>query len=669
MRLQKLEPLFPPADQVQSLSLRAVLLRFLEQVKKNGYLGRDAVIRKTMLDECKGDRLEEVLATFSFAVVRNVLSDRAEETGEYPALAQTLAMENRGYAGERTELAVLKLAHQVVLSKGLREKNDARELYRDFSDLLGLKGRSIARRREQVKAAREKGEAASVTDDEKLDVWRLVRNNWAGNERWMETLLYGDANMRRDGLLSTPFDKVWRRVQAGRLSELDDRGSGLMEQLDSRVRLQQDRLRKWEGFRKTMIGDASARKNTTAANQSTPREGLGLNFTDHQSLHVGQASPRKKTSKTLETVSLTPEYANLIASFENELSKPKQPKTASVTAFLPKMPAPSKERVSAESFLSASTDVISELEDLDEDIPPPIEPVAPPVVTRLPQRRPSHRPTRSQKLAGERLPRPETTSDPEAEKPRGIRTSRPPPPVAPSENYVSPPASPTRAPKPYLRERSPTKELIARQSSQLGYPEPKIESYSTRDTEPAHDEAPKSPTQQQADDILASMSNASPSPAKPAKPRYTLSLDERTRLSMAGPSRSKLPDDEEDTLPLRKPKPLAPAPEPMREDDRDLEYEDIVARTRRSMVGFDAARQKAQLERRRSARKSRREGSQFYKAAEQFPRVEEEDHEDSALAEELMGAEQSYENVFMSRPRIQASPIPSPTGGLEELEE
>lgn len=620
-----------------------------------------------MLDECKGDRLEEVLATFSFAVVRKVVADRAEETGEHPALAQALAMENRGYTGERTELAVLKLAHQTVLSKRLREKNEARELYRDFSELLGLKGRSIARRREQVKAARERGGATDVTEDEKLDVWRLVRNNWAGNERWMETLLYGDANVRRDGLLSTPFDKVWRRVQAGRLSELDDRGSGLMEQLDSRVRLQQDRLRKWEGFRKTMIGDAAAKNSTAVTDQSTPREGLGLKFADHQSLHLGQTSPRKKASKTAEPVNLTPEYANLIASFEKDLSKPKQPKAASVAALLPKMPAPSRERVSAESLISTSTDVISELEDLDEDLAPPIEPVAPPVVTRLPQRRPSHRPTRSQKVAGERVARPETTSDPEVEKPRRIRTSKQQRPAEPSENYVSPPASPTRASRPYLHQRSPTKELIARQSIQLGHPEPKIEAYSA-DPEPAPEEAPKSPTQQQADDILTSMSNASPSPAKQAKPRYTLSLDERTRLSMAGPSRSKLPDDEEDTLPLRKSKP-APAPEPIREGDRDLEYEDIVARTRRSMVGFDAARQKAQLERRRSARKSRREGSQFYKAAEQFPRVTEEEHEESALAEELMGEEQSYENVFMSRPRIQASPIPSPTRELDDLEE
>ncbi len=65
---QKLQPFFPALEPLQSLNLRAALFRCLDQAKKNGVLGRDTVLRKTMLDECKGDRLEEVLAVFSIAV-------------------------------------------------------------------------------------------------------------------------------------------------------------------------------------------------------------------------------------------------------------------------------------------------------------------------------------------------------------------------------------------------------------------------------------------------------------------------------------------------------------------------------------------------------------------------------------------------------------------------
>ena len=81
------------------------------------------------------------------------------------------------------------------------------------------------------------------------------------------------------------------------------------------------------------------------------------------------------------------------------------------------------------------------------------------------------------------------------------------------------------------------------------------------------------------------------------------------------------------------------------------------------MIGFEKAVQKAHLERRRSQRRSkvppRREGSYF-------PKVEEESiQERTMLAEELM-AEEDMEAVFKSRPKIKASPLPSPTKEWDE---
>lgn len=94
--------------------------------------------------------------------------------------------------------------------------------------------------------------------------------------------------------------------------------------------------------------------------------------------------------------------------------------------------------------------------------------------------------------------------------------------------------------------------------------------------------------------------------------------------------------------------------------------EDLVSRTRRSMAGFDKAKQKAQMERRSSQRRSRvpsrREGSFF-------PRVDEAAaRERNVLTEELM-REEDMEAVFRSRSRVKASPIPSPTRELEDFGE
>ena len=148
------------------------------------------------------------------------------------------------------------------------------------------------------------------------------------------------------------------------------------------------------------------------------------------------------------------------------------------------------------------------------------------------------------------------------------------------------------------------------------------------------------------------MNNASPSPSKRSKPRHTLSLAERTRLSMA-PRGSSLFLEEEDaeldpTVTSATTPPTTAEPTALVDD----EPSDLVSRTRKSMAGFEKAKQKAQLERRRSQRRSKlppkREGSYF-------PR-----EEDTVIAEEMM-AEDDMEAVFRSRPKIAASPLPSPT--------
>ncbi|KAH0407058.1 hypothetical protein KCU90_g23381, partial [Aureobasidium melanogenum] len=69
----KLQPFFPPLEPIQSLNLRAALFRCLNELKKNDVLGREATLRKTMLDDCKGEKFEEVLLLFSAIVLRKQL--------------------------------------------------------------------------------------------------------------------------------------------------------------------------------------------------------------------------------------------------------------------------------------------------------------------------------------------------------------------------------------------------------------------------------------------------------------------------------------------------------------------------------------------------------------------------------------------------------------------
>jgi hypothetical protein len=102
-----------------------------------------------------------------------------------------------------------------------------------------------------------------------------------------------------------------------------------------------------------------------------------------------------------------------------------------------------------------------------------------------------------------------------------------------------------------------------------------------------------------------------------------------------------------------------------KEREKEAEPEkhaELIERTRKSMVGFEAAQQKAQMARRRSmkeAQKKQRESSYF-------PKVEEEPITAAVEAAELIEGDPDYEDVFKSRPKIKTSPAVSPSRGWAE---
>ncbi|KAF5537712.1 hypothetical protein FMEXI_9699 [Fusarium mexicanum] len=638
---KKLKPFFPPLDQTQSVNLRAALLRALEQAKKNGVLGRDAIVRKTMLDECRGERLEEVLAAFSSAVLKHVIAQEVATSGEHTALALGLALEDRGYKSDNTDLNTMVLAHKVAISRILNSKVAASSRFRDFADLLNVKEKGIARRKEALDAL-EGGK--TISEDARRELWRTLRNNWSGNERWMETLLYGDASTKKDGLLGMPFDRVWRRVQQGRLGELEEHSTGLLEQLDTRVRVQRERLQKWQTFRNRLSAD-QPKPSPSKAKQKEKENGIDFGFGAHEALHLGSGSPKKAT---FGKPKLLNEYEDLVSNLSQELQSTK-PQKSSALDFLqrpssqntPAINAPAPEPQEEEE------EAISELEDEDGFAETPIQsfkskldksrrlPVRPKLAhtddsfASISSRARNLRKPSEDEARILRASSVERTSSPEPEDEPVTASPRP-------EYDVSPELSPQISPQP----SPPPSPLPLQESPELMPARP-------------------SPTQEMADQILESMDMASPSPVKRRpKPRHTLSLAERTRLTMARGAFD--PDNEDiDISPPTSSEPVSvedPSQTPV-----DDEF-DLIARTRKSMAGFDKARQKAQLDRRRSMRKTKappkKEGSYF-------PKVEEEDM--TIITDELM-AQEDMEAVFRSRPKIKASPLPSPTRDWDDDE-
>ncbi|KAK4146013.1 HAUS augmin-like complex subunit 6 N-terminus-domain-containing protein [Dichotomopilus funicola] len=689
----KLQPFFPPQDQVQSVNLRAALLRGLEQVKKSGVLGREVVVRRGMLDECKGERLEEVLVGLSAAVLRKVVAEKSrgkKGRGGYApaAVAERMALEG---TGGRTEMGVLVLAHKVSLRRMLEDKNAARVRFREFSDLLDAKEMGLVRKRGELEAAKRRGRDQAVAEEKQREVCRVVRNNWTGDERWLEALLYGDSQSHKDGVLTAPYDRVWRRMQTGRLAELEDTFGGLVGQLEGRVRGQQERLQKWQGFRQRMFGKAGAGSARKGQEEQVKQRGIDLGFRAHETLRLDRMSPKKLPRAAPKQ--LDSHYEALVKGLQADLAKISPP-TQAVPSFFER-PQLERPRVRTEEDLSGS-EVISEISDI-EHAELPLRP--------SPSRRDPIK--MSEERAFEPVLRKAKTFDDEHH--AFLETE----PLTPSRikraSTVHTRASPTRR---QSIQKSPTKTAPERRLSAASKAKPPP----TRlPASPRHQQSPSSsppqstipspeppsspedrsisPTQDLASDILTSSIPASPSPLK--KVRRTLSLAERTRLSMARKtslSNLRVPvdedafDEETDTGPSREDSDgeyaddtVLVAPSTPQRNHR-LPYEDLAARTRRSIANSEPARQRAQLERRRSLRPQNQQQQQQQpstptgtRRGSYFPAVDEEGDGDGdgdgdgqnttlLLTEALLnaGREDDYEAVFMSRPKLKTSPVGTP---------
>lgn len=232
-----------------------------------------------MLDDCKGDKFEELLAGFSAAVLRKVVAVSADEMLLNPAmkLSSTTAMTLTDYQN----LLPLILAHQVSLGSAGERHARVREVYDRFSQLLDDKKVELTERANQ--------ESSGCMDDTQRESESLVRElqtNWLGSEEWATALLKGGSQSSTDAFLELPFSTAWIRAKN---SNVDSLSGGLKQDLvldlEARVLLQRSRLRKWHEYNKSLSKERGPSEMSTAS----PKEPRVF-FRDHQSLTVASIS-------------------------------------------------------------------------------------------------------------------------------------------------------------------------------------------------------------------------------------------------------------------------------------------------------------------------------------------------------------------------------------------
>ncbi|KAI9934861.1 hypothetical protein ASPWEDRAFT_117382 [Aspergillus wentii DTO 134E9] len=303
----KLRPFFPPLEPLQSVNLRAALFRVLTELKKNGDLGRETILRKSMLDDCKGDRFDELLAVFSTAVLRRALTATAEQLPN-PALRLSTA---KGITPEDYQLMVpLILAHTVSLGAMGDRRAHVRLTYDQFSELLDSKKVQLANRAND--------DSSTIPGDPKNfdTLAQEIRSNWLGSEEWAETLLYGGSQSSSDAFLEFPFSEAWSRAKKSSVEDLSaSSAQDLLVDLESRVSRQRDRLDRWREFSASIQNaeDPGSLSSGTTSN-STP-----LVFRDHQALNI--ASISRAVRQPVNRTCLRGEDQKLLSSMNEALAR------------------------------------------------------------------------------------------------------------------------------------------------------------------------------------------------------------------------------------------------------------------------------------------------------------------------------------------------------------
>ena len=669
---QKLGPFFPAHVPLQSLNLRAALFRSLNELKKNGILGKDVMVRKTFFDDCKGERIQELLVSFSTLVLRKGLADGH---GGRTCIAARLATAKTVTANEQRSFLPLAVAHRASLTALLHKKKDLRERYKGFGRTLDAKEQELDGRLEAVISTQDLLDKNPISDHTVARVSKLFENNWQGDRKLAEVITRGEEHALKDPLLDKPFSKTWLQVSEGTFDGTTGTSwQGLLQDLEKRVANQEARLVGWRNFKEAMKWDSKgvSAANNTNSTLEKPRD----KESSYQKQRDSVSSPRKISrksdrsagkginassptrSKQLRNESTQDELKERDFVFSPRKSPRKSMWPVEHTGAL-EIPTPlpptlvqneTKTMATRNGSLRGITDNpirrelfkkpratkaeltshVPSVDDTDESSFSEISDV------QLHMNEPDHTIRVQHSNAGQRSD-PDTAPSTPANEKAGLTKE---------ENETSDISGPLVS-----LQTLPTKQpnLAASDDDDSWIPSLPGESRQIDSTEP------QSPNEDDklAEQIISMTINAAPTPAKPK-----ISLSERTRQSMAFAS----PVGLQSLLPEGGPSPTTLPPISYKKSNPETEPSGprtLLERTRQSISLVPSKKPKGSRKSMIDRRTSKiYPTNQFETPKRQLERVTEKTPPD-----ELFSPGAGYDSVFKSRPKIAHSPNPSPRSG------
>ncbi|CAG8546768.1 959_t:CDS:2 [Diversispora eburnea] len=136
---------WPILDSASSKTFRNIAFNWLEQLKKDGNLEKDIVIRRSAFDECQGERFERIIMAFSNYVLKVVLERDYEQYSRVPSINFTMIKEMKPELLKSIIKIYIKMQVDRFL-KETRERGMCQERWKCLADELTRRLRDITER-------------------------------------------------------------------------------------------------------------------------------------------------------------------------------------------------------------------------------------------------------------------------------------------------------------------------------------------------------------------------------------------------------------------------------------------------------------------------------------------------------------------------------------------
>lgn len=282
------------------------------------------MLRKSLLEECSGERLWEVCLAFSAVVLRKVVAERKRTFVGWRQggpVAERLGTGVGGYGlRQRVEsIEPLGLAHRVSLGRLVEERKRKAVGFAELSDRLDAKEVELEQRRRLVRE-REGAKLSEKTLRRLEGLEEGVRRSWVGSDGLRDVLLDGQAE--KDDMLYKPLGQ-----NAGNTPPSTQKTSNLLQTLSRTVEEQDKRVRRWQSMHEELL----AKKHSRSKSSASAMQAVGLRFERHRDLGLRDApaptpssAPRARSDSA---VKMSARYDDILTSMREQLRHKRQAST------------------------------------------------------------------------------------------------------------------------------------------------------------------------------------------------------------------------------------------------------------------------------------------------------------------------------------------------------